>query len=116
MLTKKQLESIKNELLERKALLEAELERLSKEQISDGTSQDDGDQAVSSSLETLRNSLQNSEYEEYTMILSALDRLDNGTYGICEDCGEEIAEKRLKYYPNAKRCLVCQEAQEGNSF
>lgn len=102
--------------MERKAFLEGELERLSSEQISDGTSQDDGDQAVSSSLETLRNSLQNSEYQEYTMILTALERLENGSYGVCEDCGENIAEKRLKYYPNAKRCLVCQEAQEGNGF
>lgn len=116
MVTKTQLEKIKQGLLERKVELEIELERLSKEQVTDGSSQDDGDQAVSSTLETLRNSIQNAEYEEYTMIISALKAIEKGTYGTCQDCEQEISSKRLKYYPNAQRCLVCQEAVEGNSF
>ncbi|MBP6869695.1 TraR/DksA family transcriptional regulator [Candidatus Babeliales bacterium] len=116
MVAKTHLDTIKQELLVRKKILEEELDRLSKEPISDNQSQDDGDQAVSSTLETLRNSIQNAEYEEYVMIESALEAIANGTYGVCQDCQQEISEKRLKYYPNAQRCLACQEAAEVTSF
>jgi DnaK suppressor protein len=112
MVAKNHLENIKQELLERKKVLEEALERLSKEPVSDNQSQDDGDQAVSSTLETLRNSIQNTEYEQYVMIENALQSIENGTYGICQDCHQEISEKRLKYNPNAQRCLACQEAAE----
>jgi DnaK suppressor protein len=43
---------------------------------------------------------------------AALARLDNGTYGICVDCGEKIAEARLEFRPEAARCLACQEKHE----
>lgn len=113
MLAQTHLEKIKQELLARKKVLEEELDRLSKEPVSDNQSQDDGDQAVSSTLETLRNSIQNTEYEEYVKIEGALQAIQDGRYGICQDCQEEISEKRLKYNPNAQRCLACQEAVEG---
>ncbi len=116
MITKAHLENIKQELLVRKKILEEELDRLSKEPVSDNQSQDDGDQAVSSTLETLRNSIQNTEYEEFVMIEAALRSIEDGRYGICQDCDQEISEKRLKYYPNAQRCLACQEAVEITSF
>ena len=116
MVAKAHLEKVKQDLLIRKKILEEELDRLSQEPISDNQSQDDGDQAVSSTLETLRNSIQNAEYEEYVMIETALKSIADGTYGICQDCEQEISEKRLKYYPNAQRCLACQEAAEVTSF
>ena len=116
MIAKNQLEKIKSELLARKLALDIELDRLSKEPVSDNQSQDDGDQAVSSTLETLRNSIQNTEYEELVMIDAALQSIADGRYGICQDCEQEISEKRLKYYPNAQRCLTCQEAVEITAF
>jgi DnaK suppressor protein len=42
----------------------------------------------------------------------AIQRIDNGTYGICEDCGEEISEKRLIARPVAIRCIACKTKQE----
>jgi len=42
----------------------------------------------------------------------ALLRLADGTYGICEDCGREISERRLKAVPFARRCIECQEKTE----
>jgi DnaK suppressor protein len=42
----------------------------------------------------------------------ALRRLEAGTYGNCFDCGEEIAEKRLRALPFAVRCKDCEEARE----
>lgn len=43
-------------------------------------------------------------------------KLAEGTFGICEDCGEEIEEARLRVVPYAIRCVACQEKHEGPSF
>jgi DnaK suppressor protein len=45
-------------------------------------------------------------------INEALRRLDEGTYGNCFECGEEIAEARLRALPFAVRCRDCEEARE----
>ena len=42
----------------------------------------------------------------------ALQRLENGTYGICEDCGRRIPEARLRVLPFAARCIECKEREE----
>jgi RNA polymerase-binding transcription factor len=43
---------------------------------------------------------------------AALRRLEEGTYGNCFECGEEIAEPRLRALPFAARCKDCEEARE----
>lgn len=45
-------------------------------------------------------------------IKEALMRLDDGSYGICEECGEEISEKRLKARPVTTVCITCKKKQE----
>ncbi|MFA6383671.1 MAG: TraR/DksA C4-type zinc finger protein [Parcubacteria group bacterium] len=40
-------------------------------------------------------------------ILEALQRMDAGTYGICENCHQEIDIERLKASPSAKTCITC---------
>lgn len=42
----------------------------------------------------------------------ALERLDEGTYGICEECGQEIGKKRLEVIPFALCCVQCQQEKE----
>jgi len=42
----------------------------------------------------------------------ALRRLEEGTYGYCFECGDEISEKRLRALPFAVRCKDCEEARE----
>ena len=42
----------------------------------------------------------------------ALARLDDGTYGYCFECGEEISRQRLRALPFAVRCKDCEEARE----
>jgi DnaK suppressor protein len=108
----KDLEKVKKELQQRKMELEQELMRMSQEKVSDDQVQDPGDQAMTSTMESLRTSLQAAELMEYKRILRALEKIDEGTYGVCVDCSEPIKEKRLKLYPNAERCLSCQEAFE----
>lgn len=49
---------------------------------------------------------------ELAAVLSALDRLAQGTYGLCADCGEPIDAQRLMAEPSALRCLGCQAQQE----
>ncbi len=117
--TAKDLEKIKTVLLNRKQQLQEELNMLQEEGPSDEQSQDAADLATSSVLETLKTSLQNNELEEYRIIIKALEMLENGTYGECAECQQDISERRLMSYPNATRCLACQEIYEsgaGNNF
>lgn len=39
-------------------------------------------------------------------------RIESGEYGICENCGEEIGERRLRVHPEARYCVDCQEEIE----
>jgi len=50
--------------------------------------------------------------ETLGQIDEAMHRLEAGTYGVCANCGAEIAEARLKAVPFATLCRACQEAQE----
>jgi len=50
--------------------------------------------------------------ETLNKINDALVRLEQGNYGNCFDCGEEIAHKRLRALPFAVRCKDCEEARE----
>ena len=45
-------------------------------------------------------------------IEDALQRLDQGTYGLCRDCGERIAKARLKAIPWTRVCITCKETQQ----
>jgi len=50
--------------------------------------------------------------ETLAKVNDALRRLDDGTYGRCFECGEPIAEARLRALPFAARCKDCEEARE----
>jgi DnaK suppressor protein len=45
-------------------------------------------------------------------IKETLAKLENGTFGICEECGRQISEGRLKARPIARLCIKCKEKQE----
>lgn len=51
--------------------------------------------------------------QELTRMEEAMGRLAEGAYGICEECGAEIKEERLRVVPYATRCVGCQARQEG---
>ena len=46
-------------------------------------------------------------------IKEALDKIDNGTFGSCEECGAKIGERRLIALPGVSLCVQCAEQQEG---
>ena len=47
-------------------------------------------------------------------INEALERLEEGTFGICESCGEDISEERLKARPVTTLCIDCKKKQEND--
>lgn len=56
--------------------------------------------------------LSDRERVKIKQIDDALGRLDDGTYGVCESCGLEIAEERLQTLPFTRLCRDCQQEQE----
>ena len=66
-------------------------------------------------LETDRNFLlriRDRERRLIEKIKEALERIDNGTFGICEVCGRKIGEERLRARPVTTRCIDCKKKQE----
>ncbi len=111
----------KNELLEIKEIL-AEMkheilknleERIKSNDISDqreiGDIFDDADLEQSREFNLL---LSTREQQKLEQIESALSRMENGEYGYCEDCGENIPVGRLKAMPFAILCVKCKSERE----
>ncbi|WP_297813655.1 RNA polymerase-binding protein DksA [uncultured Helicobacter sp.] len=67
----------------------------------------------------MRNVLDNSIYERHNLELEyierALEKIDEGIYGVCEMCDEAIGIQRLKAKPHAKYCIVCRQIIEKDS-
>jgi DnaK suppressor protein len=76
------------------------------------TALDDGDWSVVDLSEDISFKHMSTHRETLLKIDEALRKLREGTYGICEDCGEEISEPRLKILPFAIFCTDCQERRE----
>ncbi|MCZ0771632.1 RNA polymerase-binding protein DksA [Campylobacter hepaticus] len=50
--------------------------------------------------------------KELLEIKNSLEKIKNGTYGICESCDDEIDTKRLKVKPHARYCITCRQIAE----
>jgi RNA polymerase-binding protein DksA len=59
-----------------------------------------------------RLALRDVEKVQVVQIEKALERIANGTYGICVNCGEVIAPERLEIIPYAALCVRCQQEQD----
>jgi DnaK suppressor protein len=104
---KKKLEKQKEELLS-----EAEHtlnDKLSKEKES---FPDPTDQAVAELDNNFLLRLRGRERKLLKKIEEAISRIDSGTYGICESCGEKISIKRLEARPVTALCIDCKTRQE----
>lgn len=78
----------------------------SKEMGQDGI-QDIGDEAANIYNKQVLLSLNENERTRLQEVDEALDRIENGSYGICEECGGPISLKRLDVRPVAKYCVPC---------
>jgi DnaK suppressor protein len=76
------------------------------------TALDDGDWSIVDVAEDLNLRKLTLHKQTLNKIEEALRKIDEGTYGICEDCGSEIPEERLKVIPFAIYCVDCMETRE----
>ena len=73
---------------------------------------DEVDQASSEYMQAFSFRLRGREKFLMDKIELALRKIDDGTYGVCEECEDTIALKRLQARPEAPLCIQCKEAQE----
>lgn len=73
---------------------------------------DMGDQASAEIDRSFMLRLRGREQRLLKKIESAIDKIENGSFGICEVCGEEIEAKRLVARPVATMCILCKTEQE----
>ncbi|MBC2732282.1 TraR/DksA family transcriptional regulator [Thiobacillus sp.] len=73
---------------------------------------DSGDESLANALADFNLTLLDRHIDGMRDIEAALQRIRNGEYGVCTDCGDAVTFPRLMAYPTAKRCIVCQEQRE----
>lgn len=73
---------------------------------------DEIDQATTDSEQSMRMRLRNREVLFIRKVDEALRRIEEGTFGECESCGEDIEVRRLHVRPTATLCVGCKEAEE----
>jgi DnaK suppressor protein len=73
---------------------------------------DPADRATAESDRAFTLRIRDRERRLIRKIQAALQRIDDGTYGVCEDCGEDISVQRLKARPVTRLCINCKARQE----
>jgi DnaK suppressor protein len=72
------------------------------------------DQASSESQTNFKLRIRSREKMLIQKLQHALERIENGTFGICDECGEEIPIKRLKARPVTIHCIACKSSLEAH--
>lgn len=110
-MSKLNLEEIKDKLITEKESL---LRKLSNKNLSidDSEMPDPVDLAVTNYSKNVMLSVSENESRQLMLINDALERIEDDEYGLCQNCEEEIVQKRLNAVPWAKYCLACQELDE----
>lgn len=96
---KKQLEARLRELNARIDEIEGDLRTPRSASWEDRATETEGDEVL--------DALEDSAMAEVAEIRKALERIEDGTYGICATCGEDINTKRLQALPYATQCINC---------
>ncbi len=78
----------------------------------DGTFPDPLDRALNESNRSIELRKRDRERKLIQKIQKAIQKTEDGSYGICEVCGEEITEDRLEVRPETTLCISCKEEQE----
>ncbi len=117
-LTRAQIDSFRRRLQTRRDELEAALRAGTENPIDKNLTEqsasvrDPGDESVALTTADASMKELQSDTEEIRAIDSALERMDQGVYGKCLDCGGDIPLARLEAYPTAERCTECQARRE----
>jgi DnaK suppressor protein len=114
MLTKDELKSFENKLLDRRVQIEKNLTgtALELDGMRDLELNDEGDYAAASAETAVDSAILVQQRKELAEIDLALDKIKNGTYGICEMCEEPIGKPRLEVKNFARFCITCREINE----
>ncbi len=99
-------EALRKQLEERLAQMQARLASI-KEEVTQSHSGDSAEQAQERENDEVVDAIGNETAQSIRILQAALMRLEDGTYGICERCGEEISDGRLAVIPEATRCVNC---------
>ncbi|MDI6892109.1 MAG: TraR/DksA C4-type zinc finger protein [Actinomycetota bacterium] len=119
---KKKVASFKKNLSEEKVRLEKELREIEVGNLNQSQSVTSGENSYedhfadsgTATFERERDlSLDRNARDILARVRQALDRIENGTYGICTHCGKEIDLARLEALPYADLCIVCKKKEEG---
>ncbi len=108
----KKLHEIRKKILKQRGLLLAEAKEALNALPGQTVFPDMGDQATAETDRNFMLRLRSREQKLIKKIDDALDRIDNGTFGICDDCGMEINIKRLDARPVTTLCMECKTQQE----
>jgi DnaK suppressor protein len=110
--------ALKEKLLQQQALLERTMLTAVKEGRESSTDdlQDAADHAVQSYQKELLFLQGTNGHVQLTQVRSALERLEEGTFGECLHCGKMIGEKRLEALPWTPYCIACQEKIENGQM
>jgi DnaK suppressor protein len=106
-MTKKEMTHFKEILLAKQAELSALLR--SRDDIRIEQAPDALDAVQNATMRELAIRNLDRDYAQLRLIRAALHRLEDGTFGTCQNCDDEISPKRLKAVPWAAYCISCQE-------
>lgn len=90
----------------------AEIAELQRERLSDSAGDDQADTGSKTFEREQELSLAHSILERTAQVERALERLDEGSYGWCERCGNPIPVERLAAFPSATLCVSCKQLEE----
>jgi RNA polymerase-binding transcription factor len=113
-LTPQQSEELKTIVEQRREVLMRELGQDLDRMRTDGLDQvvgavpDPGDESVQSMIQGLDQAEASRDLAELRTLDAARSRLDDGSYGTCSNCGQDIGFERLRANPGAERCIRCQ--------
>lgn len=113
-MNKRELEKFRKMLMsERMTIVRKATKTLAEEAVFDTDDlPDDMDKASTEYTQSLTFRLRDREKFLLSKIERALKRIEDGEFGVCETCGEEISLKRLEARPVTSLCIKCKEEQE----
>ena len=113
-LTPQQMQQLRSVVDTRRTALARELgedlDRVREDRLENvvGAVPDPGDESVQSLIQDLDQANASRDLSELRTLEAARARIDDGSYGICINCGQDIGFERLRANPGAERCIRCQ--------
>ncbi len=121
-MNQEELEQFRQVLLKLRRKLSSNIGQLSKEalktagdtvdELSDVPTEHMADRGSDSFVRDLKLSILQNNDTELCDVNLALEKIDQGTYGLCENCSEPIGTRRLTALPFARLCIQCREEEE----